>query len=305
IAYSPQPIAYSLQPIAYSPQPTAHSHKSRWLMRIVLTAVLLFLLISGSSAQELFVHFISVGHGDAIFLEFPDGSTMLVDGGKPEDGGKVAGYIQDLGYANIDIILWTHIHPDHIGGLPNVINSLEAGDVWACPYYEDIPLYHNLQSAIESKGLTQKLVSRGDVFQFGEVEGRVLNPSLGSSLNQLRGPNGASVVIRLLFGETSLLLAADIDQDTDKELVRLYGDDLASTVLKCAHHGSGHSNSWEFLETVSPEIAVVTTGPNQYGYPSEKTIERIQSLSKKMFRTDFDGDIIIVLDGEKAMVESP
>ena len=274
-------------------------------MRMVLTAVLLFLLVSISCAQELFVHFISVGHGDAIFLEFPDGSTMLVDGGKPEDGGKVARYIRDLGYANIDIILWTHIHPDHIGGLPDVIESLEVGEVWACPYYEDTPLYRELQSAIEDKGLMQKLLSRGDVFQFSEVDGRVLNPALGSSLNKLRGPNGASVVIRLQFGETSLLLAADIDQDTDKELLRLYGDELASTVLKCAHHGSGQSNSLEFLKTVSPEIAVVTTGPNQYGYPSEKTIERIQSLSDKMFRTDYDGDIIIVLNGEKAIVESP
>ena len=298
-------ILRSPLPTAYSPQPTAQSPFSRWLMRIVLTAVLLFLLISGSSAQELFVHFISVGHGDAIFLEFPNGSNMLVDGGKPEDGGKVAGYIQDLGYSRVDIILWTHIHPDHIGGLPKVIESLEAGEIWACPYYEDTPLYRELQSAIEGKGLTQKLVSRGDSFQFGEVEGRVLNPSLGSSLNQLRGLNGASVVIRFRFGETNLLLAADIDQDTDKELVRLYGDELASTVLKCAHHGSGQSNSWEFLKTVSPEIAVVSAGPSQYGYPSEKTIERIQSQSKKMFRTDYDGDIIIILDGEKAMVESP
>jgi competence protein ComEC len=133
----------------------------------------------------------------------------------------------------------------------------------------------------------------------------VLHPPLGSSLEALRGDNGASVAIKLELGNTSVLLAADIDQDTDQDLVELFGEKLSSTVLKCPHHGSRSSNSEKFLETVSPQIAIVSTGPSEWGYPDSETIERIEQYAQEVYRTDMEGDIILSLDGEEATVKLP
>ena len=277
----------------------------RILSILIILLVLISFSISVSQAGELVAHFLDVGHGDAIFLEFPDGATMLIDGGFPQYGSRVIEYIYNLGYTEIDVILWTHIHDDHIGGLPQVIETFDVGEIWGCPYYEETGLYKQLQSAIENKGLAQKPVSRGDVFQFGDVQVEILHPPLGEKIDRLGGPNGASVVMRLEYQNTSILFAADVDMQNDKKLAKIYGEKIKSTVLKVAHHGSDASSSKKFLRTVNPEIAVVSTGPSKYNYPSSKTIKRLKDEVPIVYRTDEVGYIIIVLDGQKAIVVEP
>ena len=274
---------------------------------VILTFVVSFSLFKGVVVQagELTVHFISVGHGDAIFIELPDGSTILVDGGNPEMGRRVTNYIEDMGYEAIDVVVLTHSHDDHVGGLIKVLNNFEIGELWLCPYLEKTELVEEFEKIKAVNELAWKQLASTQQFNFADVKFEIFNPPLGSNLDKLRGPNGASVVMKLTLGNTALLLAADVDDKTDQELVELWGEKLKSTVLKCAHHGSSHSNSAKFLNMVSPKISVVSTGPSEWGYPDVSTMERIGEYCGEVFRTDEAGDIVVELDGNTARVLVP
>ncbi len=252
----------------------------------------------------LVVNVISVGHGDAVFIEFPDGTTMLVDGGTRSAGDIVVDYVNELGYSNIDYIVVTHDHDDHVGGLVMVLDSIEVGELWMSNYKVETPLLQDVMSRVEESEIPVTWVARGDEFGIGDVRVAILNPPAGSTLEKLGGSNNASIVMHLVYEEVNILLTADIDKNRDRELVSIYGDTLKSTVLKCAHHGSESSNSEEFLMAVNPLITVVSAGPSQYGYPSEITMTRIEKLVPEVYRTDQDGHIIVVMDGEEVRVET-
>ena len=274
---------------------------------VTFTFIVSFWLFGGVVVQagDMTVHFISVGHGDAVFIELPDGSTMLVDGGMPEMGKRVTNYIEDMGYEAIDVVVLTHSHDDHAGGLIKVLSNFEIGELWLCPYLENTELVEEFERIKAVNRLAWKHLASSQRFNFADVKIEILNPPLGSNLERLRGPNGASVVMKLTYENSTLLLAADVDDKTDQELVELWGEKLKSTVLKCAHHGSSHSNSAKFLNMVSPKISVVSTGPSEWGYPDASTIARIEEYSDEFYRTDEAGDVVIELDGNTARVLVP
>ncbi|KPL05967.1 hypothetical protein AMJ86_10275 [bacterium SM23_57] len=229
---------------------------------------------------------------------------MLVDGGKPSDGDFVVDFIRELGYARIDHVVMTHTHDDHIGGLINVLDNFEAGELWMSVYNENTPLLLDFITKVEEIGPSIKWVARDDAYEIDDVNVTILNPPKGSTLNRLGGPNGASIVIRFEYEATSILLAADIDSSRDRELVNIYGDHLRGTVLKCAHHGSEISNSQQFLTAVKPLIAIVSTGPSQYNYPSKITMARIEKMVPDVYRTDKDGTVIVIMDGENVSIKT-
>jgi len=272
----------------------------------LLTAcIAAFLIIIPVHSQTMTVHFLAVGHGDAVFLEFPNGSSMLIDGGSKAAGNYVSNYIQDLGYQRLDYLVVTHSHEDHLGGLMEVIEDLAVGQIWECPYLERWELTEKYRELVTEKNIEVIEVYEGIVFIVDGLNVEILHPPRNSSLDELRGSNGASVVLKITIGSTPLLFAADIDNDTDKELAEKLGESLKAAVLKCAHHGSASSNSETFLTTVSPQIAVVSTGPSQWGYPDKRTLARIDENCEQMFRTDEDGDILLELDGETVTVIKP
>jgi len=271
------------------------------LVCLCVTSISAFAAVAG--AKDLVVNVISVGHGDAILIEFPGGETMLVDGGGPSAGDQVFDFIAEFGYTRIDYMVMTHAHDDHVGGLISVVGNLKVGELWTSEYADLTPVYLDFASRTEKEGIPVTIVARGDSFQIGGVTVAVLNPPRGSSLNQLGGSNGASIVLRLTYGATSVLLAGDIDSSRDQELVVLYGDRLQSTVLKCGHHGSDVSSSEEFLNAVDPAAAIVSTGPSQYGYPSPATMARIERLVPHVYRTDRDGTIVVTMDRTEFTVE--
>ncbi len=254
--------------------------------------------------DELVVNVISVGHGDAIFIKFPNGKTMLVDGGTLSAGDIVVDYIKELGYSSVDYMVVTHDHDDHVGGLVTILDSFDVGELWMSNYNIETPLLQQVLTRVEDAEIPVTRVARGDEFEIDEVSIGILNPPAGSTLEDLGGSNSASIVMRMDFGITSVLLAADIDVNRDRELVNVYGDMLKSTVLKCAHHGSESSNSQEFLMAVNPSMAIVSTGPSQYGYPSELTMARIEKLVPEVYRTDRDGHVIVITNGVDIKVET-
>ncbi len=285
------------------PPSPSNSPFRRRLSVIIAAFVLLITAVIPAAAENLTVTVLAVGHGDAIFIEFPQGHTMLVDGGTVEAGSIVTGAIRDKGYANIDYVVLTHTHPDHVGGLLTALEEFPVAEIWTSEYCEDTKLYRRFKESAEANAIPLKIIARGDEFHLGGVNLQVLNPPPDESLNVLRGLNGASIVMKLEYGETSILLAADIDNQTDREMAEIYGDSLKSDVLKCAHHGSDCSSSEAFIRTVAPKIAVVSTGPSKYGYPSEVTMKRIRRMVPEVYRTDNDGTVIFVLGGQDITVE--
>jgi competence protein ComEC len=257
---------------------------------------------NAAEADKLVVNVINVGHGDAIFIEFPNHQCMLVDGGLPSQGDTVVNYIKKSGYPSLNYMVMTHTHRDHIGGLITVLDSFKVGEVWMSDCNEPSPLFTDFIAKIENAKLPVRQVFRGDTISFGKVTAAILNPPAGSTLEQLGSCNNTSIVISLEYGTTSFLLAADIENKIDRELAQLYGNRLKSTVLKCAHHGSEISSSQEFLSAVSPQIAIISSGADEYGYPSEATIARIKSMIPKLYRTDLDGTVVVTSDGKNVTV---
>ena len=266
--------------------------------------IVLFPPFISAQSGEMRLHFISVGHGDAIFIELPEGKSMLVDGGLKSSGRILTEYITRLGYDKIDYMVNTHSHSDHIGGLIEALKIFKVENVWMCPYNEPGEDYREFLALISSAGIEPLLAVRDNKFTIDGVDITILNPPAGKYLRALGGPNGASIVMKLQFGNKSVLLAGDIFQTYENELVDIYDNFLDCDVLKCAHHGSAASGSEKFLTAVSPDIAVVSTGESEYGYPAEETLTRIRNLSISLYRTDINGTIRVITDGETINVEA-
>ena len=270
---------------------------------IIFGAALFFwqLAFAGNGSGFLEANFFDIGQGDAIFIEGPDGFQILVDGGSDstvlEKLGKEMGYFD----RRIDIVVATHPDKDHVGGLMDVLEYYNVGEVWIGV----LENYNFSQSeflrVLEEKKISLRYVKTGDDFNFNGLEVFVFNPPPNEKLKD----NESSVVLKVLYGGVSFLLTADITVGVEKKLIESARNALDSDILKAAHHGSKTSTSEEFLEAVSPEIAVIQVGKdNLYGHPHQSVLERFERLGIPFFRTDKNGDIEIISDGKNYTVNS-
>lgn len=256
---------------------------------------------SGNGSGFLEVDFFDVGQGDAIFFEGPDGFQILVDGGP--DSTVLEKLEKEMGYFDrrIDIVVATHPDKDHVGGLMDVLRYYNVGEVWIGA----LENYNFSQSeflrVLEEKKITVKYVKTGNNFNLGGLEIFVFNPPPKERLKD----NESSVVLKILYGDVSFLLTADITAGIEKTLIESEGNALGSDILKVAHHGSKTSTSEGFLKIVSPEIAVIQVGQgNSYGHPHQTVLERFKQFGIPFFRNDKNGDIEILSDGKNYTVNS-
>jgi len=244
----------------------------------------------------LSVHFIDVGQGESILIIAPE-KTVLIDGGDNGQGGNVLRYLNAQGVSAIDILIATHPHADHIGGLTDVVGRIPITEV-LLPELPDaiVPTtrtYTNFLLALLDKGLAITPAAFGDVYNLGG--GATL--TILAPLRDYSSLNNMGIVSRLEFGSTSFLFTGDIEIAAESDLAARGG--VRSNVLNIAHHGSRTSSTQVFLDSVMPNIAVISCGmDNSFGHPHRTVMERLQAMDIRILRTDLDGNIVLISDGE-------
>jgi len=265
--------------------------------------VVLVLLSINVEANDLSIHFLDVGQADSIFLKLPDGLTILIDGGNNDDGDDVVNYLQKQGVSRIDYLIGTHPHEDHIGGLDDVILSLEIGQIYMPQVTHTTKTFEDLLLAIKEKGKRITAAKRGvTIIDQPELKAYFLSPAR----NDYEELNHWSAVLKLEYGYTSFLFMGDAEEYNEFEILTMSSVRPYADLLKVGHHGSDSSTSVAFLEAVMPRYAVISVGKdNDYGHPSPVVLNRLNEHGVEVYRTDEPGTIICHSDGKIIWFDKP
>lgn len=262
---------------------------------IGLFIVLLVIEVNPTIAEEGFkIHFLDVGQADAAVV-LCDGKSLMIDGGNVSDSSLVYSYLKNaLHLDHLDYMIATHPHEDHVGGLVGALNACTVGIVFSpCLEYES-KAFNSFQKYVHEQSREISIPPIGETFFLGSSSVQFLSPS-----REYAEINDNSVVVRIVYGNTSFLFAGDAEWDAEHDMV-VSGFELESTLLKVAHHGSESSSSYVFLRAVAPRYAVISVGAgNQYGHPAEDTLSRLSDAGAEIYRTDLQGDIICTSDGNE------
>lgn len=277
---------------------TDNNNQTRRMRKLILIFLIPFFIFSCARKEEkeaLEIHFIDIGYGDAVLVKKGGGEALLIDNGYPEKRRKLFDYLKEHEVRELDYLINTHPHPDHLGNAVAVLNNLRVKI-----------LMDNGQKIDQlDKWLTGKMVEdyqehfrghpsyrvlkAGDKIQWGEVLLEVLWPPDTTTYNDW---NTNSLLIMLSYGELRALLAADFNERGERVLLRQKGLNLKADLLKVGHHGGGDATGPEFLRAVSPSWAVISVGENPWDYPSPNVLRRLEEARIEVFRTDREGTIV-------------
>lgn len=239
--------------------------------------------------KQLIVHFINVSQGDSILIISPEGLTMLIDGGSANTG--VLAYLRGQGVKRIDLMVATHPHEDHIGGLTQVLNSMPVSRVITNGEAYTTVAYEHFLDAILSSGAEYSEAKRGDTLTLGGLTFSVLNP--GGTLGD--DPNENSVVLRLVYGTTTFLFMGDAGNISEGSILAS-GLPVKANILKIGHHGSCTATTGAFVRTVLPNVGIYSAGvDNQYGFPCATTLNTLHQYGVLVLGTDVNGSIIVTV----------
>ena len=247
--------------------------------------------------EELAVHFIDVGQGDAILIDLKD-IEVLIDGGDRSPG--VVPYLKKYVDGPLEAMIATHPHADHIGGLIDVLAAFQVQQVWYNGETATSKTYTDFMSAVKAENAQVFQAVRGNTVGVDGLAFKVLNPA------NLEGTvNNNSIVLYLSYGTVDFLFMGDAEREA--EAAMLVRSDIPVPdieILKVGHHGSNTASSADFLTVTTPEIAVYMAGKgNVYGHPHKETIQALTNLNAKIYGTDVHGTIVITTDGQSYQVQ--
>jgi competence protein ComEC len=251
-----------------------------------------------STLASIKVHFIDVGQGDSVLIQAPGGESVLIDGGEADSGAVQ--YLQRLGITHLNLVIATHPHSDHIGGLVQVLNTIPVDEVITNGVMHTTLTYEHFLDAITASKAKYMEAKRGDTISLGDLNFNVLSP-ISNTDEDL---NNGSLVLRLVYGKVSFLFTGDAQQAAEDSMIGS-GLDVSATILKVAHHGSRNGSPLEFLTAVHPQIAIYSAGlGNDYGHPHPETIAALKSIGAVIYGTDVNGTVIVTTDGNEYSIET-
>ncbi len=258
----------------------------------ILSVVLIFIIIISIiklSPKDLKIYFIDVNQGDACLIVTPKNKKILIDGGGNEDYdvGKniLLPYLLDRGIKSLDYAIISHFDYDHIGGILYLMENISIKKVIISKQFEESENLQRFYSIVQSKKINVQIVQAGDILN---IEKDLYFSILWPTKNMIseNAINNNSIVCKLNYKDFSMLFTGDIEEVAEKEIVQMYkkSNALNSKVLKVAHHGSKSSSIQEFLNLVTPNVAVIGVGENNnYGHPNADVLQRINNLRCKNF----------------------
>jgi len=253
------------------------------------------------------VIFFDVGQGDAIFIETPSYHQILIDGGPDSTILEKLSKEMPFWDRSIDLIILTHPERDHLTGLIEVLEKYKVENILWTGIVRDTAEYKEWKKLIEEEKAEIFIAKAGQkisclTWQIKQCDLEILQPFESLEGKEFKDSNNTSIISKLVFGKNSFLFTGDAYKNVEVELINKEAE-IDSDVLKVAHHGSKTSSSEEFLKAVSPEIAVISVGrENKYGHPNEEVLELLEKYGIRVLRTDKDGDIKIISDGNKSML---
>lgn len=257
-----------------------------------------------ASGKTLEMHVIDVGQGDSILIKAP-GGTALIDAGTKENGPVVYDYLTEQGIDTLDLVINTHPHADHVGGMGHVISSMKQVGTVIMPDLADsmVPTtraFETFLDAVEERDLSLSRPKVGQVYSLGtDATLTILGP-----VAQYNDMNDNSVVCRIDFGETSFLLTGDSELRAEWEIVSS-GGNVTAQVLKVGHHGSSTSTDEDWLDEVKPAVALISCAvDNSYGHPHREVTAALEAADIPIYRTDLQGSLVVTSDGKELSVST-
>ena len=279
--------------------------KKPWLKYTLICIILVFVTVCVTIGYRstietnlnlentMVTHFIDVGQGDCILIQV-NHKNLLIDSGTSDSKNKLIRYLKKNNIKRLDYVVATHPHEDHIGGMSSIIKTFDVGEFYAPKAIASSQSFADMIRALRKKNLKIKVSKPNISLDLGPNTTCVM---LSPNKTTYENTNNYSCVIKASYKNSTYLFTGDIETLAEHELIK-NGYNLKSQVLKVAHHGSKTSTSQEFLNEVSPKIAVISCGIyNTYGHPNKETLGKLKKLNCIVYRTDLDKNIILMSDG--------
>ena len=248
----------------------------------------------GNISETVKLHFFDCGQAESQIIELTGGRCMLVDAGTKDYAKKLVSYIKSLGYKKLDIVVATHPHIDHIGGMSEILKNFEIGTFYMPDVSYTTKTYENMMKALKKNGCKCEYIARGSVILDDNVKCTVLSPEKDKTYMRM---NNYSAVLRLEYKKFAAILSSDAEIAAEQSMANA-NLNLKANVYKVGHHGGATSTDESYLNKISPETAIISVGKNNdYGSPSPFVLNILKTKSIKMFRTDEDGTIVVTTNG--------
>lgn len=254
-----------------------------------------------NASGNIEVSYLDVGQGDSAYIRVND-MDILIDAGPKSDSDKLMKQLEEKNIDDFEIVIATHPHEDHIGGMTKVLENYKVESFYMPKITHNTKTFENMINAVEKQGIKINVLKDGVNIDIGEGALLETFSPIQETYDNL---NNYSPIMKLTFGSKSFLFTGDAEKEVEKEVLNKYSAELDADVIKFGHHGSSTSSSKEFIEAVSPSYGIISCGAdNSYGHPHKEIIELINTMNIKAYRTDTQGQITIISDGNNIEIET-